>query len=293
MENPSDSGTVERIVGLPGGAIAGLIYPFRALVFLLQTPKLWSYVVVPVLVNLVIGVALYVGLLLPGWQFIDQWSSGLPNLVTQWVTTLPNWLNRVLFWLPSGAAFIDDVLRWLLAIVLFITIGLLLVQFGAIFGAPWYGGLSEQIEKKRMGTLPTAEFSLRRALKDIGRAIAFQLKKLGLMVGGAIVFLLLGFLPVGGAIASVGWIILSSVLVCMDFLDPPLERRRLNFRRKLGILGRAFPASGTFGWVCLVLVSVPLLNLLAVPLCIIAGTLFCCDRVIPYLPAADQDSYES
>jgi CysZ protein len=37
------------------------------------------------------------------------------------------------------------------------------------------------------------------------------------------------------------------------------------------------------------LVSIPLLNLLAVPLCVAAGTLFCCDRVLPQLSSTTND----
>lgn len=283
MEPSSDSGSIEEVIRLPGGAIAGATYPFRALVFLQQTPNLWGYVIIPILVNIVIGIGLYFSLLFPGWQLINGWSSGLPALIGGWLATLPDWLNHVLFWLPAGANFLDDVLRWLLAIALLITVGLLLVQFGAIFGAPWYGALAEQIEKKRMGNLPVAPFHFGRVMQDIWRAITFQLKKLVLMIVGLVLFLLLGFVPGATAIASIGWIVLSSILVCLDFLDPPLERRRLSFRRKLGVFIRTLPASGTFAWVCLGLVSIPLLNLLTVPLCVIAGTLFCCDRVLPSL----------
>jgi CysZ protein len=43
------------------------------------------------------------------------------------------------------------------------------------------------------------------------------------------------------------------------------------------------PASASFGFVCLALVSVPLINLLAIPVCVAAGTLFFCDRIQPWL----------
>ncbi|UBF25862.1 EI24 domain-containing protein [Kovacikia minuta CCNUW1] len=281
MEEQSEVGAVQQVTRLPVGLIAGTTYPLRALFFLKQTPQLWGFVVIPILVNLVIGVALYFGLLFPGWQFIQQWGSGLPTWSSQWIATLPPWLNHLLIWLPTVASVMDDILRWLLAIVLLITLGLLLVQFGAIFGAPWYGSLAEQIEKQQMGSLPSGKPTLIRALQDIGRAITFQLKKLGVMVLGALLLFLIGWMPFGSAIASIGWIGLGAILVCLDFLDPPLERRRFSFRRKLGIVGRTLPASASFGLACLGLVSIPLLNLLAVPVCVIAGTLFCCDRVLP------------
>jgi CysZ protein len=69
------------------------------------------------------------------------------------------------------------------------------------------------------------------------------------------------------------------VIACLDFFDPALERRRLAFRRKLGVIRRGLPASAGFGLVCFGLVSVPLVNLLAIPLCITAGTLFFVERL--------------
>jgi len=287
MKEPSEVGAIQQAARLPGGIVAGIIYPLQALAFLKQTPQLWGFVAVPILVNAIVGLVLYFGLLFPGWQIIQQWGSGLPEWSSRWIATLPHWLNQLLLWLPTVASVTDDILRWLLAIVLLITIGLLLVQFGAIFGAPWYGGLAEQIEKQRMGKLPIGQYTLTRAVQDIWRAITFQLKKLLLMIVGAVLLFLVGWLPLGSAIASMGWVTLGAILVCLDFLDPPLERRRFSFRHKLVIVAKTLPASISFGLACLGLVSIPLLNLIVVPLCVIAGTLFCCDRVLPCLPQAD------
>ncbi|XGV96211.1 MAG: EI24 domain-containing protein [Leptolyngbya sp. BL-A-14] len=289
-EEPS-SEIIRRVGSLPVGVVAGATYPLQALVFIYQHPQLWGGVVIPILVNLVIGAALYTGLLLPGWRGIDQWASGVPTWLAQWVATLPTWASHLLTWLPTGATFLDDVLRFLMAIALFVITGLLLVQFGAILGAPWYGNLAEQTERLRNGQVPIGSPGLSRALQDIWRAITFQLKKLLLLGVIGLPLLVLNFLPpVGTTIASVGGVALAALLVGLDFLDAPLERRRLSFRRKLGVFARSLPASGTFSWACLVLVSVPFVSLLAVPLCVAAGTLFCCDHVLPFLPQVQSDS---
>jgi CysZ protein len=78
-------------------------------------------------------------------------------------------------------------------------------------------------------------------------------------------------------------IVIGVTISCLDFFDPPLERRRLSFRAKLGYIRHHLPASAGFGLICLGLVSVPFLNLLAVPVCITAGTLFFCERSPVYL----------
>jgi CysZ protein len=286
MKQPSEPGAIRQVLNLPVGVAIGATYPIQAFGVLLRYPRLWTCVIFPILINILLGGILYTSLLRPGWQFINQSTASMTPWLAGWIASLPKWAAQLLFWLPASANFLDAVLGWILAIALLITTGLLLVQFGAIFGAPWYGTLAERLEQLRMGELPVAKFSIGRALQDVWRAIAFQLKKLILAATIGILLLLINFLPIPvitTGIASFGGIALASLLVGLDFLDPPLERRRLSFRRKLGIFIRTLPASATFSWVCLVLVSIPLLNLLVVPICVAAGTLFCCDRVLPYL----------
>lgn len=274
MNEQPNSQDNHPVIQIPGGVLAGATYPFRALFVLQRSPHLWSCILLPVLLNIVIGGVLYVSLLLPGWKVINQgW-----QLASRWFVGFPTWVIAI-------SNVVDDVLRAVLAVLLFIVTGLLLVQFGAILGAPWYGNLAEQVERIHMGSLPvTGMPTLSRALQDIWRALAFQGKKLLLAIGLGLPLLLLNFLPgLGNGIASVGGIALAATLVCLDFLDPPLERRRLSFRTKLQLFLQTLPASASFGLACLGLVSVPLLNLLMVPLCIIAGTLFCCDQILPRL----------
>jgi CysZ protein len=270
-----------NLIHAPVGLIAGATYPLRALFLLVRTPRLWGYVLVPILVNLVAGIGLYAGLLFPGLRGANALVAGWDAKTDAWVANLPAWLSwlSVLNWLDAGLGWL---LRVVVLLLLLVLIGFLLVQFGVILGAPFYGQLSEQLELLRTGKLPAEPQTAATILGDIGRALAHELNKLGLAVKVGVPLLLLNFVPgVGTAISSAGGVALAATLVCIDFLDAPLERRRLPFREKLGAIRRSLPASGSFALVCLGLVSVPLLNLLAVPLCVASGTLFFCDRIWP------------
>lgn len=173
------------------------------------------------------------------------------------------------------------ILDLLLNIILFIITGFIFAQFGTLLGAPWYGKLSEQLEKLKTGKVETVEVGI---IRDIGRAILFELKKLVLVAFVGIPLLLANFFPgIGTLISTVGGITLTAIIVCLDFLDAPLERRRLRFRRKLKMIFATLPASAGFSLVCLGLVSIPLLNLVTIPLCVASGTLFFCDRLLPKL----------
>jgi CysZ protein len=255
----SDSALPQVRAGL-GGTLGGFLYPLRAIAVLRQTPRLIWYVVLPIVINIVIGGTLYAWALSAGFSGIDSLMAGLPD------------------W----ARILELVLRGLLAVILLITTGLLLLQFGSILGSPLYGKLSEELELVRTGQRAEDVPGIGSVVRDLWRAVLFELKKLVLLVGLGLPLFFLGWLPgVGTAIATVGSIGLGVTLVCLDFFDPALERRRLRFRDKLAWVRRSFPSSLTFGLVCLGLVSIPFVNLLAIPICVAAGTLFFCDRILP------------
>lgn len=278
MNQQRSSQPLHSIIRAPAGLLAGATYPFRALAVLLKTPQLWGYVLVPVLVNLMVGIALYLGLLLPSLKGIDALIADWSVRFDAFVASFPTWL--------SFLSFLDNGLAWLVRILLvaglLLTIGFLLVQFGVVLGAPWYGQLSEQLELRRIGQLPQVEMSLGGIVTETGRAIAYELRKLQLLVSVGLPLLLLNFVPtVGSVVAGVGGVALGAMLVGLDFMSAPLDRRRLNFQQKLAAFRESLPASASFGLVCFGLVSIPLLNLLAIPLCMAAGTLFFCDRIWP------------
>lgn len=269
-----------------GGLIAGGTYPFRALALFLSKPIFLTYLFFPLLLNIVLGVGLYLGIFVPGWQWINVELGNFSNLLTQWVSTLPSWLN----FLDEVGLGLGWVFRLVLSIGLFLLIGILLAQFGTLLGAPWYGKLSEQIERLKTNQLEIIDVGL---LQEVFRALKHELKKLVLLVtvGGSC--LLLNMLPgLGSLFATMGEITLFATLVCIDFLDSPLERRRLKFRQKLKLIYQTLPATASFGLVSLVLVSIPLLNLFTVPLCVASGTLFFCDRIWPkhFQPKLEQSS---
>ncbi|MBE9141863.1 EI24 domain-containing protein [Planktothrix mougeotii] len=266
------------LLDTPLSLITGATYPLKALKLFYHNPPLRGYIILPVIVNIIVGISLYFGLVLPGLNQIDKTVLILGTQIDEWVANLPQWLHYL--------DILANILGWLLRVglvtgLLFI-IGFLLLQFGGILGAPWYGQLSEKVEELQTGqpaVLPPQ--TLTSSIQDIGRAILYELKKIGLQILIGFPLLLLNFIPgFGTLLFTIGGIALASTIVCLDFLDSPMERRRFRFRDKLKMILRTFPASGSFALVCFGLVVIPLLNLLAIPVCIAAGTMFFCDRIL-------------
>lgn len=253
------------------GPFIGASYPLRA-VRLFQTHKtLRPFIVIPLVINILLGVGLYSAGIWWGTRLMDGW-----------IEQLINWIGPA--WLDTVIQALVPVIQAGLFLLLFVVLGLVLLQFGSLLGAPFYGKLSEKLEALRTpaGAPVSDAESAGAVVHDLWRAIAFELKKLLLLVGvGGLLFLMNGIPGVGTITASVGSLGLAVLLVCIDMLDAPLERRRLRFRQKLALIFRCFPASASFGLVCLGLISIPLMNLFTIPLCVSAGTLFFCDRILP------------
>ena len=239
--------------------IAGASYPFRAVGLIARTPSLWPFLIVPVLLNIAVGALLYAGLLAAGLRGIDRLMAGL----------------------PPELGLLEPLLQVLLVIALLLSTGFVFVRFGVVLGAPWYEALSARVERERSGSQPdTGRGGLLGALQDVVRQLGHESQKLGFVLGLGLLLLLLNLIPVAGTLLSTsGGVVLGATVACLDFLDPPLSRRRLSFGDKLRVVRRALPASAGFGLVALALVSVPFVNLLAVPLCVVAGTLFYVDRI--------------
>ena len=155
---------------------AGASYPLRALGVLSRHPALWKYIIVPVLLNVLIGATLYAGLLFAGFRSIDALIAGLP----EWAT--------VIAWL----------LRGLLVVALLIATGYLLVRFGVVIGSPFYSRLSERLEEYRSGVAFDAPPpTVGNVTRDIARAILFEIKKLmlALLIGAPTLLLNRNYLP--------------------------------------------------------------------------------------------------
>lgn len=258
------------------GFFTGLSYPLIAVQIIINHQNLWQYLVIPILLNLIIGITSYICLLPPSLNWFANFSDNLLLALENGIANLPNWLS----FLFSLATVLFVIVKVILVILLLVIIGFIIVQFGSLLGAPWYGKLSEQLEIIKRGNLEIIEINI---LHDLWRAILFEFKKLVLIIVIGLPLFIINFIPaVGGIFSTIGGIVLTIMIICLDFFDASLERRRLKFRQKLKFVWQSFPATAGFGLISLSLVSIPLLNLIAVPLCVSAGTLLVCDRLYPH-----------
>jgi len=254
------------------GFFSGVFYPFLAIKILWQNKNLWQYLIIPILINIIVGIVTYILFLEPSVKFYDNFANNLIIQVDQLIYNLPQWLEFLTYIIGTIAL----LFKGLIFVILLIIIGFIILQFGGILGSPFYGKLSEKIEILKKGNLEIIEVNF---IREILRAILFELKKILLTICLGIPFFLMNFIPAfGNLISLIGGLSITITIICLDFFDATLERKRLSFREKLKFVWGGFPLTIGFGLVCLGLISIPLINLIAIPICVSAGTLLICDR---------------
>ncbi|MBC7882382.1 MAG: EI24 domain-containing protein [Anaerolineae bacterium] len=236
----------------------GSSYPFRAIALLWKHPRLWPYLVWPIVVNILVFAVLTFGLFFPGLQAIDH----LFSQAQGWLLAL------------------EQLLRILFFLLLFFLNSLLLITIGISLGAPWYGTLSRVIEEivtqKVVTEIPT------KFWPELRRALGCAVGRLGIALIALVAILPLNLVPViGPVLATVGNFLVGALLVSLDFLDAALDRRLLTFTQKLDYLKRYPALCAGFGVVSLPLSSIPLLNFITIPICVAAGTLLYCEVILP------------
>ena len=152
------------------------------------------------------------------------------------------------------------------------------VLFGVIGGAiagPFSGPLSEKVEsiERARLELPQVPIEERAIFTDIGRGLAYALGRLIIFLLVYPIIFLLQFIPgVGQVLFTILATLYSAFVLSVDYSDPILDRKLDTFRQKLRyILDRKARYLG-FGLGCVVLLLLPIVNLVMIPVCVVAGT---------------------
>lgn len=236
----------------------GFRYPFASFGFLREHPRLIGYILIPVTINLLVfGGVVYFGL------------EALDHFVRQWLPQGDAWywalLNYLLWLLVSG----------IVAVVIFFTF----VLVGSIIAAPFNDLLSEKTEAVVRGRGAEAPFRLGVFLRETLRTMFEEVRRLGAFAVGMIGILLLNVIPgVGQVLAAVLSFLFLLYFLVIDYTGFVLNRWQLNFREQRAYIRSRRPLMFGFGLGVFCLVSIPFLQLMAIPLAVIGATRLCCEH---------------
>ncbi|GAB4266947.1 MAG: EI24 domain-containing protein [Deferrisomatales bacterium] len=247
-----DSTRAPRLLG-----IGAFFYPYRGLRFLLSHPRLLSYVAIPVGVNTLLYALLV-------WVSVSRFDTWLEALVPRG----EGWYWVALFYLLAAV----------FAVVLFLAVVYTFTLVGNLLLAPFNDLLSEKVEWIYTGHRLEEPFRLKALAADLVRSLKAEIGRLALFLTGlAVLFALNFFPPLGPAVAAPCLTAYTLFFVAWEYLDYSMERRRFTFADKRRTAVRNVPAYLSFGAGASLLLVIPLLNLLAIPVCVVGATLLFCD----------------
>lgn len=249
-----------RFVALEGGGKrarfwAGFSLPLQAVRVFLRRPKLLLWAIVPALINLVLFVAAVVLLVKTGsWLLSSVWAR--PEIAA-WF----DWVFLGLWW----------VLFAVMSAAVVVLSYFLVLMVGSLIASPFNDVLSQRVEQALTGQV-------------VGAGGSGVMDWLGSVVGAirtAVPYLLvivplfgLNLIPgLGSLLYAVLAAVCTAFFLVLDYAGSPLDRRSMSFRGKVGLILANKDFSGGFGAGAWLLMFVPVLNLVAMPVLVVAGTI--------------------
>lgn len=219
----------------------------------LRTPGLRRFVILPVVISTAVF-ALIIAAMVLGFGALMDW-------LLAW---LPDWL---------------DWLQWLLW-PLFVLVALLVAVYSFtllanLLGAPFNGLLAARYEGLLLGKPPPQD---NRALPVvILNSILHELRKLGYLVRWLLPAALLFLVPGINLIAPFTWIVLGMWLLAVEYAGYPMDNHVIGAVSQRRILARRRGLALGFGAGVMLISSVPVLNLLAMPAAVLGATRLWCE----------------
>ena len=220
----------------------GFFSPLRVLRLLLEHPQLFILFILPIVLTVTaIAIAIYAVL-------VGAWTASQ--------TLFHTWFGQSF---AIGSGILATLAGLLLAYFFLISLNLL-IQLAA---SPFNDLLAEGTEKALNEPVPP--FSILHLI----HVFFLDLRKTVLNLGLTALFLVIGLIPFMGIISLLGLALVQT----LSFVAYPQSRRRHGVMESVAWIRRNPFLSLGFGLASLLLFSVPVINLFALPVSVMAGTL--------------------
>lgn len=234
----------------------GLLLPARAAKFLVFNPSLWPWAILPAILNLVIFAIVATALIFNASTLLE-WVWAQPELASWY-----DWLLRAVWYVVFAILIVGSLI---------ISYYLVLLVGGAV-ASPFNDKLSEKAERILDPDLQEAGTD-ESPVADILRSLAVSIGLLMLYLIGLAVLLPLHLVPGLGNLAFTAsaacW---SAAFLVLDYTEDTLDRRGFSIGEKFGGLRGDLELAAGFGAGTSLLMIVPVLNLLAMPVAVVAGS---------------------
>lgn len=215
---------------------------------LLTTPALRPFVLIPLAINFI----LYSSALFLGYWYLDASIISAIPASLQWLT----WLIYPLFFISF-------------CLIGFFTFSLL----ANLIAAPFYAKLAAKtlvvIDAPRLSTFEPTTIQVLKA----------ELNRLRYSLTRTLPLLILFLIPIVNLIAPLLWLGFSAWCVALEYFAFPLENHGILFVEQKEQLGKMKFSALSFGGLVTLAQSLPVINIIAAPVAIIAATLYTQDKL--------------
>ncbi len=219
---------------------------------LIKQPGLRLFVIMPMILNTV----------------IFYW------MVSSSYALFGGWMDSLMVWLPSWLSFLEWLFWPLYAIAIVMILAYCFVAVANLIGSPFYGMLSEKVERELTGDTTENGDDWKELIAIIPRSIGRELRKLAYYLPRALLLLILGLIPGVNLVAGILWFGFSSWMMTLQYVDYPADNNKMSFPDlKRFISGRRGP-SLSFGMLIYLVAMIPIVNLIAVPAAVCGATVF-------------------
>jgi CysZ protein len=222
--------------------------PLTAIGFLLKglklatNPKLRSFIIIPILINLV----LYSIVLALGYYYVDE-------LITKAIPDWLHWLNWIL---------------WPLFFISFFVLSFFsFTVLANLIAAPFYGLLAARTQSIISGDVQIVEQPLTQVLIAESKRVLYIITRM-------LPLLVLFFIPVINVLASFVLAIFGAWCLAMEYMAYPLENEGLLFAEQKELLKSMRLGALSFGGITMLGLTLPVLNIIIAPAAVIGATLY-------------------
>jgi uncharacterized protein involved in cysteine biosynthesis len=229
------------------GVLAGPLAALRGAKLLFKNPALIPLALLPAILTCLISFAgLWLAIAYGDNAFALVWPERPDNTFLLVLWTIGAWIVRAL----------------VMVAVLFVTPWLVM-----LVGLPLCAPLAEKADELLGG--PVAAGGL---LGDIAASVKTTVAMTTVGIAGGVGLFFLGLIPGLGLLTTAFTVLVwTPLFLAFDLYDPVLSRRRFGFRRKVGAVLASPISAISVGLVATVLLAVPVVNLLGLPIAVLAG----------------------
>ncbi len=212
------------------------------------------YVIIPLSINILLfTAAIYATLHYTGF------------LVQEILALLPSWLQ----WL--------EILIWPLVILAVVLVfAMTFTSVANVIASPFNSLLAEKVEYKLTGIKPI-DGGVRGMIKDIPRIVGREFQKIIYFLPRAIIFgLLFLLLPIVGQVL---WFLFSGWMMTIQYADYPFDNHKVPFKHMRRELSARRGKSLSFGCIVAFLATIPLVNLMLIPIAVCGATAMWVDHI--------------